>query len=55
MSSVFEEEKKGDDDNLSNNYLVYVNGSPIGITSSPKIFCDNFRKLRRKGKIHERT
>ena len=53
MSSVFEEEKKGDDDNLSNNYLVYVNGSPIGITSSPKIFCDNFRKLRRKGKIHE--
>ena len=53
MSSVFEEEKKGDEDSSSNNYLVYVNGSPIGITSSPKIFCDNFRKLRRKGKIHE--
>ena len=55
MSSVFEEEKKGDDDNLSNNYLVYVNGSPIGITSSPKIFCDNFRKLRRKGKKRMRS
>ena len=37
----------------SSNYLVYVNGTPIGITSNPKLFCDNFRKLRRKGLIHE--
>ena len=35
------------------NYLVYVNGTPIGITSNPKLFCSNFRKLRRKGLIHE--
>jgi DNA-directed RNA polymerase III subunit RPC2 len=53
MSSVFEEDRKGDDDDGNHNYLIYVNGSPIGITSSPKIFCNNFRKLRRKGKIHE--
>ena len=53
MSSVFEEDRKGDDDDGNHNYLIYVNGSPIGITSSPKIFCNNFRNLRRKGKIHE--
>ena len=37
----------------ASNYLVYVNGTPIGITSNPRLFCDNFRKLRRKGLIHE--
>ena len=41
--------------NLCNeqNFIIYVNGSPIGLTSLPEEFCNKFRKCRRKGLIHE--
>jgi len=38
---------------LSQNFIIYVNGTPIGLTSIPKEFCNKFRKCRRKGLIHE--
>ena len=34
-------------------YIVYLNGSPIGLSKNPNKFCASFRKLRRKGIIHE--
>lgn len=34
-------------------YVVYLNGNPIGLSKNPDKFCQNFRKLRRKGLIHE--
>ena len=39
--------------NLNRNYIIYVNGTPIGLTSLPDEFCAKFRKCRRKGYIHE--
>ena len=36
-----------------NNFIIYVNGTPIGLTSIPNEFCKKFRKCRRKGLIHE--
>ncbi len=35
------------------NYIIYVNGTPIGLTPIPDEFCNKFRKCRRKGFIHE--
>ena len=35
------------------NFIIYVNGTPIGLTSIPYEFCSKFRKCRRKGLIHE--
>ena len=43
----------GEEINSPGAYLVYVNGIPIGIHNHPHDFCNNFRLLRRKGKIHE--
>lgn len=34
-------------------YVVYLNGSPLGLSKNPVKFCEMFRKLRRKGIIHE--
>ncbi|KAL8754613.1 MAG: hypothetical protein Q9199_004224 [Rusavskia elegans] len=34
-------------------YLVFVNGTPIALTRHPKRFLNNFRKLRRQGRISE--
>ena len=39
--------------NLKKNFIIYVNGTPIGLTSTPNEFCNKFRKCRRKGFIHE--
>ena len=39
--------------NLKKNFIIYVNGTPIGLTSIPNEFCNKFRKCRRKGLIHE--
>ena len=36
-----------------NTFIIYVNGTPIGLTSIPNEFCKKFRKCRRKGLIHE--
>ena len=38
---------------LNHNCIIYVNGTPIGLTSIPNEFCNKFRKCRRKGLIHE--
>ena len=38
---------------LNQNFIIYVNGTPIGLTSIPNEFCYKFRKCRRKGLIHE--
>ena len=43
----------GIDDNTNKNFIIYVNGAPIGLTSIPYQFCSKFRKCRRKGLIHE--
>ena len=43
----------GEEINSPGAYLVYVNGTPVGIHDHPDDFCNNFRLLRRKGKIHE--
>ena len=34
-------------------YLIFLNGQPIGVHNNPRKFMNNFRLLRRKGKIHE--
>lgn len=34
-------------------YVVSLNGSPLGLCKNPNKFCTTFRKLRRKGLIHE--
>ena len=39
--------------NYSRNFIIYVNGTPIGLTSIPNEFCKKLRKCRRKGLIHE--
>ena len=39
--------------NSHKNFIIYVNGTPIGLTSIPNEFCAKFRKCRRKGLIHE--
>ena len=44
---------KGIEDYQRNNFIIYVNGTPIGLTSIPNEFCKKFRKCRRKGLIHE--
>ncbi|KAF2002532.1 beta and beta-prime subunits of DNA dependent RNA-polymerase [Amniculicola lignicola CBS 123094] len=36
-------------------FSVYLNGTPIAITDDPKGFLNNFRKLRRRGRISEFT
>jgi len=38
---------------LNQNFIIYVNGTPIGLTSIPYEFCNKFKKCRRKGLIHE--
>ena len=38
---------------LNQNFIIFVNGKPIGLTSIPNEFCNKFRKCRRKGLIHE--
>ena len=38
---------------LNQNFIIYVNGTPIGLTCMPNEFCNKFRKCRRKGLIHE--
>lgn len=43
----------GEEINSPGVYLVYVNGTPVGIHDHPHDFCNNFRLLRRRGKIHE--
>ena len=43
----------GIDDYPNKNFIIYVNGTPIGLTSKPNEFCKKFRKCRRKGLIHE--
>ena len=35
------------------NYIIFVNGTPHGITRYPSRFVANFRKLRRMGQISE--
>ena len=65
-NSIIEEEDENDDLNLvkngsdsikklnyRRNFIIYVNGTPIGLTSIPSEFCKKFRKCRRKGLIHE--
>ena len=39
--------------NLNKNFIIYVNGTAIGLTSIPNEFCAKFRKCRRRGLIHE--
>ncbi|KAL8814416.1 MAG: hypothetical protein Q9223_006353 [Gallowayella weberi] len=34
-------------------YLVFVNGTPIALTGHPKRFLNDFRRLRRQGRISE--
>lgn len=34
-------------------FLIFVNGLPMGVHRNPQMFLDNFRLLRRKGKINE--
>ncbi|KAG8526280.1 DNA-directed RNA polymerase III subunit [Bacidia gigantensis] len=34
-------------------HIILINGSPIGLTHSPKAFVSNLRKLRRNGRISE--
>jgi DNA-directed RNA polymerase III subunit RPC2 len=43
----------GEEINSKEIYLVYLNGEPIGLHRNPDKFCNDIRKLRRKGKIHE--
>ena len=63
---ILDDENENDDLNLNEygsekriknyynkNVVIYVNGTPIGLTSIPNEFCDKFRKCRRKGFIHE--
>ena len=38
---------------INKNFIIYVNGTPIGLTSLPNEFCKKFRKCRRMGLIHE--
>ena len=35
------------------NYIVYLNGQPVGVHTDPQRFVRNFRLLRRGGKIQE--
>ena len=44
---------KNIDNYINKNFIIYVNGTPIGLTSLPNDFCKKFRKCRRKGLIHE--
>ena len=34
-------------------YIIFINGTPLALTESPKQFLDGFRKLRRMGRISE--
>lgn len=43
----------GEEINSKDAYLVYLNGEPLGLHRNAVKFCNNFRKLRRKGLIHE--
>jgi len=43
----------GEEMNSKETYLVYLNGEPIGLHRNPDKFCNDIRKLRREGKIHE--
>lgn len=35
------------------NYLIFLNGTPIGVHTRPFVFARNFRKLRKHGRIQE--
>lgn len=43
----------GEEINSKDAYLMYLNGELLGIHRNPDKFCSDFRKLRRKGLIHE--
>lgn len=43
----------GEEMNNKDAYIVYLNGTILGLTRYPDKFCSNFRFLRRKGLIHE--
>lgn len=34
-------------------YIIFINGTPIALTQSPKFFLNSFRSLRRTGRISE--
>src|ERR1700684_3303283 len=34
-------------------YIIFINGTPIALTRSPKQFLNGFRKFRRMGRISE--
>ncbi|GAM83673.1 hypothetical protein ANO11243_016610 [Dothideomycetidae sp. 11243] len=34
-------------------YIIFLNGTPVALTREPKHFLDNFRRLRRMGRISE--
>ena len=34
-------------------YIVFINGTPTGLTSKPKSFLNSFRKFRRMGRVSE--
>ena len=53
LSKNKSEKMKEKSNNLNRNFLIYVNGTPIGLTSKPNEFCNRFRNFRRKGYIHE--
>lgn len=36
-----------------NTFLIFINGIPMGVHRNPQKFLENFRLLRRKGKINE--
>ena len=43
----------GDEMYSSNNYVVYLNGQPIGVHGQYQKFVRNFRLLRKRGRIQE--
>ena len=43
----------GEEIHNKDSYLVFLNGQPIGLIRNCDYFVNNFRKLRRKGIIHE--
>ena len=53
LSKNKSEKIKEKNKNLNRNFIIYVNGTPIGLTSKPNEFCNRFRNFRRKGYIHE--
>lgn len=41
----------GDEIHAPGHYSVFINGTPIAVTSYPKTFLNDFRKLRRQGMV----